>query len=268
MEKSAVLTRSAREGSIALEPLEKVRILGVDIHVLDMAQAVERIASMVEAGGPFQVVTPNVDHIMRVRKNAAFREVYENADLVVADGAPVVWASRFLGKPLPERVAGSDLTPLLCEMAAKKGYSVYLMGGKPGAAEKSAEILEQRYKGLKVAGYSCPPFGFEKDPETNARIIEEIKKAGPHLLFVAVGSPKQDIWIYKHKEELGVPVSMGVGATLDFIAGIVKRAPRFMQRMGLEWLWRFFSEPGRLWKRYFIDDMPFFFLVLKQKVRG
>ncbi len=257
--------KDARRG--VLPPRDLVRILEIQVDRVTMDQALERISSMVRAGGPFQVLTPNVDHVMRALKDPAFREIYRDGDLVVADGAPLVWASRFLGDPLPERVAGSDLTPRLCALAAERGFSVFFMGGLPGSARAAAEILREKHPSLRVAGWDPAPLGFDKDPDLSRELEEKIRKAGPDLLFVALGSPKQDAWIHEHKDRLGVPVSMGVGATLDFISGKVKRAPLFFQRAGLEWFWRLLSEPRRLWKRYLLDDMPFFWHILRERFR-
>ena len=233
-----------------------------------MEQALERVDAMVRAGGPFQVLTPNVDHVMRALHDPVFAGIYKEGDLVVADGAPLVWASRFLGDPLPERVAGSDMTPRLCGLAADRGYSVFLMGGLPGSAEAAAGVLQDRNPGLKVAGWDPAPVGFDKDPKLSLALEEKIRGAAPDLLFVALGSPKQDVWIHRNKEKLGVPVSMGIGATLDFVSGKVKRAPRFFQKTGLEWFWRLLCEPKRLWKRYLLDDMPFFWHIMKEKFQG
>ena len=247
-----------------LPPRDLVRILDLAVDRVTMAEALDRLDLMVKVGGPFQVLTPNVDHIMRVRKDPEFRRVYEEGDLVVADGTPLVWASRLLGDRLPERVSGSDLVPCLCGLAAKYGYSVYLMGGQPGAAAASSRILQVKYPGLRIAGHACPPLGFHLDPAVNKGFLEHIRKAKPDLLFVALGAPKQEIWIHRHKVELGVPVSIGVGATLDFIAGIVKRAPRFTHRLGVEWLWRLLCESRRLWRRYLVNDLPFVWKIAGQ----
>jgi len=246
---------------------ERVDILGVLVDRLDMTGALAAAAALIRSGGPAQVVTPNVDHLMRCRRGGEFARLYRDADLVVADGMPLVWASRLLGRPLPERVAGSDLMPRLCALAAEHKYPVYLMGGKPGSAETCARILPQHHPGLVVAGWNCPDFGFENDPEVNGRLIEDIRSTAPAILFVGVGSPKQDIWIYRHRQELGVPLALGIGATIDFLSGAVKRAPAFTHRIGMEWLWRLLCEPRRLWRRYLVDDLPFFWLLARQWAR-
>jgi len=175
-----------------------------------------------------------------------------------------VWAARLLGKPLPERVSGSDLFPGLCKAAAGTGLRIFLLGGREGAAEEAARILEQRYPGLLFAGTYAPPFGFEKDPAENERAIAAVRAAGPDILFVALGAPKQEIWMYENRERLGVPVLVGVGAAFDLVAGMVRRAPKWMRKAGLEWLHRALLEPRRLGRRYATTNPRFIALVLRQ----
>jgi N-acetylglucosaminyldiphosphoundecaprenol N-acetyl-beta-D-mannosaminyltransferase len=246
---------------------DRIDILGVAIDRVTMAEALERIDRMVRAGVSHVVLTPNVDHIMLVQRDQKFRELYRRGDLVLADGTPVVWASRYLRNPLPERVPGSDLTPILAAHAAERGHSVYFMGGQPGAAESTARILSERHPKLRVAGHACPPVGFDRDPFADSAMVDEIRAAAPDILFVALGAPKQEFWIDRHHEALGVPVSIGIGASLDFVAGIVPRAPRWTHGIGAEWLWRLLKEPRRLWRRYLVDDLPFVGLVLRQRRR-
>jgi len=214
----------------------------------------------------YTVVTPNVDHIVQLQKNADLKKVYKDAALVLADGMPLLWAAKFLGTPLKEKISGSDLFPKLCEVAARKGYKLFFCGGREGAADAAKAVLEQKNLGLNVVGTYCPPFGFENDEEENNKIIAMIKDSKPDILFVGLGAPKQEKWIHKYKEKYQVPVSIGIGVSFEFIAGMVKRAPVWMQKAGLEWFWRLMMEPGRLWKRYLIDDMQFFGLVFKQKM--
>jgi N-acetylglucosaminyldiphosphoundecaprenol N-acetyl-beta-D-mannosaminyltransferase len=241
------------------------RICGVDIHGVTMAEAVERIGRLVEGRTPSIVVTPNVDHVVRFQGDREFQRAYAEAALVLADGAPLLWAGRLLGAPLPERVAGSDLFPELCRAAAERGHRLFFLGGRPGAAEGAAEVMRRAHPGIAITGTSCPPFGFEHDPEENARIVEAVRSAAPDILFVGLGSPKQEKWILANRSLLGVPVSIGVGVTFEFVAGMVRRAPLWMQTAGLEWLWRLIMEPRRLWRRYLVEDTRFLWLVLGQK---
>lgn len=244
-----------------------VDMLGIKIHRVTMSEAIEQVDEMVRVGGSYQVLTPNVDHVMLYSKDELFRCVYDNGDLIVADGMPLVWASKLFGDPLPERVTGSDMMPQLCELAARREYKIYIMGGQIDSAVKASKKLTTLYPGLNVVGTSCPAFGFENDMEMNQRIIKDINHSKPDILFVAIGTPKQEKWIFNYKNDLDVTVLIGVGATIDFLAGAVKRAPRFTHKIGMEWLWRLMCEPRRLWRRYLINDMPFLWKVLSKKIR-
>lgn len=250
----------------SLSAKEKILIAGVRIDNVTMAQAVSRIENLIQKKDPAFVVTPNVDHVVRFQSSAGFKQIYARAALVLPDGMPLIWAGAFLGRTFKERVSGADLVPALCPMAVQKGYKLFFLGGRTGAAESAAKKLEQKFPGIQIVGVYSPPFGFEHDLNENAAIVESIKKAAPDILLVGLGSPKQENWIKDHLEEMRVPVSIGVGVTFEFIAGMVKRAPLFMQRSGFEWLWRLCQEPARLWKRYLIADPYFFWLILKQKL--
>jgi N-acetylglucosaminyldiphosphoundecaprenol N-acetyl-beta-D-mannosaminyltransferase len=230
-----------------------------------MDEAVERIETLMRRRAPAYVVTPNVDHIVKVEHNAAFKAAYDNASMVLADGMPLLWAGRFLKTPIRQKVSGSDLFPRFCEVAAARGHKLFFLGGLPGAVERSAELLSQRHPGLNVVGMHCPPMGFENDPVENRRTIDMIKASGADLLFVGLGTPKQELWIWRHHVETGVPVSIGIGASFDFIAGMQKRAPLFMQKLGFEWFWRLALDPKRMYRRYLIDDPEFFLLIWRQR---
>jgi N-acetylglucosaminyldiphosphoundecaprenol N-acetyl-beta-D-mannosaminyltransferase len=186
----------------------------------------------------------------------------QDADLASADGMPLVWGARLLDVPLKGRVTGADLVPLLAERAAQKGYSIYFLGAAPGVAVAAADILQLRYPGLKVAGVYSPPV--QPVLDMAGPMLEAIQAARPDILLVAFGNPKQEKWIGMYKRQLGVPVMMGVGGTLDFIAGLTRRAPAWMQRSGLEWLYRLLNEPGRLWRRYAGDFLVFGFFFARQ----
>jgi N-acetylglucosaminyldiphosphoundecaprenol N-acetyl-beta-D-mannosaminyltransferase len=244
----------------------KVIILNVKVGNFTTDEAIKRIEVLIKEGKPEYVVTPNVDHIVKLQNDAEFRQIYENASLVLADGMPLIWAARFLGTPLKGKISGSDLFPKLCRVAAKKGYKLFLLGGREGAALKAAEVLRDRYPDIQIVGTYSPPFGFENDNKENDKIFRMIRDPKPDILFVGLGAPKQERWIYKYRNEYKVPVSIGVGVSFEFVSGMVKRAPLWMQRGGLEWFWRLMMEPKRLWKRYLIDDPIFFWLVFKQKL--
>jgi N-acetylglucosaminyldiphosphoundecaprenol N-acetyl-beta-D-mannosaminyltransferase len=178
-----------------------------------------------------------------------------------------MWASRILGQPIRERICGSDLFVHLAGVAAEKGYKLFFLGGKPESARKSADILIRKHPDVRIVGVYSPPFGFEKDVRENKKAVELVRNAQPDILLVGLGTPKQEKWINRHYRQTGVPVSIGIGAGFDFTAGIVKRAPLWIRRCGFEWLWRLTLEPVRLGKRYLVDDLEFFLLVLKQKWR-
>jgi N-acetylglucosaminyldiphosphoundecaprenol N-acetyl-beta-D-mannosaminyltransferase len=191
-------------------------------------------------------------------RDPKFRETYSDACLALPDGMPIILASRVLGRPLRQKLSGSDMVPALCSFAAREGFSVYFLGGTPGTAEDTAQIMAQRNPGLRVAGHFCPDYGFEKDPAEIARINEIVAAAQADICFVALGSPKQELWMHANYLPAGAMIYMGVGATFDFISGRVRRAPRIVQKAGFEWLWRVAMEPRRLWRRYLVEDLVFF----------
>jgi N-acetylglucosaminyldiphosphoundecaprenol N-acetyl-beta-D-mannosaminyltransferase len=221
----------------------------VPLASLTLAEAVAVVSDLIEAGDPSYFITAPTHYAMLTHQNPDLMVINRRAAFIVADGAPLVWASRWQGSPLPERVAGSDLVFELSAAAAQKGYRLFLLGGAEGVAEEAAQRLGARYPGLQVVGTECPPFrGLTAEQEEV--LIARIREARPDLLFVAFGQPKGERWIHRHLDRLGVPVSVQVGASLDFIAGRVRRAPRWMQRTGLEWAFRLGQEPRRLAARY------------------
>jgi len=244
--------------------LDTVNILGVNVHRTDMSGALELIAELVRRRKPSLVVTPNVDHIMQLRHNPDFRKVYARASLVVADGVPLLWASRLFRKPLPGRINGTDLFEALCRRACEKGFSVFLLGGADDDARIAADVLKIRHPALRIAGTYAPPMHFEKCEAENRKAVRAVREAKPDILFCGLGAPKQEFWAANNIEETNAIVSIGVGVSFSLVAGTIKRAPLWFQRAGLEWFWRIFQEPGRLWKRYLLRDMPFIFLVLAE----
>src|ERR1035438_6824570 len=247
--------------------MSRVDILGTRVDNVSMAESLGRIATAVESDVYAYAVTPNVDHVMRLRRDGYFRKIYESADLVVPDGVPLVWASRLLGKSLKERVNGTDLFENACELAAERGYKLYLLGGNPGAAMKAGACLRIKYPTLRIVGSLCPEFGFDEDPSQNSKIQDQIRQSGADILFVGLGAPKQEQWIYQYARGSGVRFAVGIGISFSFVAGELSRAPVWMQRSGLEWLWRLISEPRRLWKRYLVEDMPFLLLILVASIQ-
>lgn len=243
----------------------RINICGVMIDNYSMKETIEAIDALILKNEPSFFVTPNVDHIIKLQTNSEFRNIYKQAALVLVDSAWVMLAGEFLKTPFKEKLSGSDIMPELCRHSAQKGYKLFLLGGREGAAAKAKEMLEIQHPSINIVGAYCPPFGFEKEEAENKKIVEMIKASKPDILFVGLGAPKQENWIYKYHKEINVPVSCGIGVTIEFMAGRVKRAPVWMQKVGLEWFWRLLMEPGKLWKRYLIEDLPFFWLLLKQK---
>jgi len=240
-----------------------IAILGVPIDNVTTAEAVLAIEQMVASRRPHYLVTANVDFLVQSQSDLELRHILADAHLVLCDGTPVMWASRLLGNRLPERVAGADLVPALLRIAADKKQRVFFLGATPESAEKAVFRLERELPSLVIAGHYSPPFSALQDMD-HEEIKRRIREAQPDFLFVAFGCPKAEKWIAMHYRELGVPVVAGVGATIDFLAGRVKRAPRWMQRAGMEWLFRLIQEPGRLWRRYARDFWVFGWRILAQ----
>ncbi|MDZ4659684.1 MAG: WecB/TagA/CpsF family glycosyltransferase [Bythopirellula sp.] len=249
--------------------LNSISLFGMKIHAVDMPSAVETVLSWcrdTKKTACRYVVTPNVDHAVMFQTRGDLRQAYADAALVLADGAPVVWASRLLRRALPERVAGSDLVPALFERTAavQQPLRVFLLGAAPGVGQRAAAKISQRWSNLEVVGVYSPPLGFENDPAENKKILSLIAEAEPQLLLVGLGAPKQELWVQRHANELQAKVVLCVGATIDFLAGEKARSPLWMRRLGLEWLHRLSSEPTRLAKRYFRDAWIFPQLVWRE----
>jgi N-acetylglucosaminyldiphosphoundecaprenol N-acetyl-beta-D-mannosaminyltransferase len=234
---------------------QRVEIGSVLIDSVDLAGAIRRLRAFLSSDAPHQIVTANLDFLSIADRNPAFRDAINDADLAVADGMPLVWVSRLRGQALPERINGVDLVDAGCKLAAETDHSVFLLGAAPEVTEAAARTLQARYPGLQIAGAYSPPFG-PLDEDESERIVKLIQRAAPELLFVALGAPRQDPWIRENLDRLPVRVAIGVGCVFDLLAGKVSRAPVWMQRSGLEWAFRLAQEPGRLWRRYFVDDLP------------
>lgn len=248
---------------------ERVPVGGIAFDNVTMAEAVARIILYVQkADHPCHICTGNLDHLVMLHKDPEFRAIYNEADLVLADGMPVLWLSR-LNRHIPslqERVAGSDLLWELGRVSAMNGLRLFFLGGAPGSAELAAEAVCARYPGAQICGRYCPPFeSFGSDTEQK-RIEEIVRAAAPDILLVGLGAPKQEKWIAAHKHRLGIPVSIGVGGSFEMAAGIFRRAPVWAQRSGLEWVYRLIQDPGRLWRRYLCSDLPFFARLLWQTI--
>ncbi len=239
-----------------------VRILGVRVDAVTFDGMLDRIGAWILESGSHQVCTVNPEFVMEARRNAAFAAVLEAADLCIPDGVGLLWAAKHLGHRLPERVTGSDGVPMIAARAAKQGWRLFLLGAAPGVAARAGERLAELHPSLQVVGaYSGTPADADA-PE----IIARIAAVRPDILFVAYGAPKQDLWIARHSAALGVPVMMGVGGSLDFVVGAQKRAPKWLQQLNLEWLYRLIVQPWR-WRRQMA--LPRFVLaVIKEKYLG
>lgn len=235
--------------------MARIKFMNTNIDNLTMAETLHEIDKLIQKKNCSYVVTPNVDHIVRLEKDVELQKVYKNASLILTDGKPLIWISKWYKTPIKEKISGSDLFPKVCELAANKNYTMYLLGAAEGVADTAAKNLMKKYPGLNVVGTYSPPFGFEKNEQEMNKIKTQIQEVHPDILIVGLGCPKQEKFMYYHCKELGVPISFGLGASIDFEAGNIKKAPKWMSNHGLEWLYRFSKEPKRLFKRYFVDDL-------------
>jgi N-acetylglucosaminyldiphosphoundecaprenol N-acetyl-beta-D-mannosaminyltransferase len=235
----------------------RIRLAEVWIHPVTQAQVIDHILDSLAAGRGGWVITPNLDQLRLCHERPELREMYTRADLVLPDGMPLLWASRVQGTPLPQRVAGSELIFTLTAAAAKAGRSVYLLGGNPCSADRAAARLQELNPTLRMAGTHCPPYGFENNPAQVRELTDALVAAQPDIAFVGLGFPKQERLIDTLRPLLPQTWFLGVGVSFSFVAGEIKRAPLWVQRMGLEWVHRMCQEPGRLFKRYVIHDLPF-----------
>ena len=245
--------------------LNRMGFMNTYVDNVTEKEAIAHIEKCIATRKIGHVITPNVDQIVRIEKDPYFKEICDHAELLLVDGHPLIWISKWYGQPIKEKICGSDLVPLLCKVASKKGYRVFLLGAAEGVAAKAAGILKKDYPGIQIAGTYSPPFGFEKDKEELEKINTMLLNSKADLLFVGMGVPKQDRFIYENMEKYRIPMSFSIGATIDFIAGEQKRAPRWMTDHGIEWFYRLFSDPKRMFKRYIVDDMEIFRLAWKYR---
>jgi N-acetylglucosaminyldiphosphoundecaprenol N-acetyl-beta-D-mannosaminyltransferase len=252
-----------------LRPSVRNRV-GVGHALIDdcsFEQACDAIVAHARSGGrPSFVTTANAQHIVLLETDKRLQEIYNRADLIVPDGYSLLLAARFSGRSLRERITGVDMFKSLCGLAARHGLHVFLLGGRPNAANLAADVLSKRWPELRITTF-CPPMGFEKSEKGLEETAEAIRAAKPDMLFVALGAPKQEYWIHDHGLQLSVPILMGVGGTFEMVAGLVSRAPVWMQRTGLEWLHRLCLEPRRMWRRYLIGNLIFGAIVVRQRAR-
>lgn len=245
--------------------MEKQNLLNTYVNNVDMKEALESINEMIIQKRSAYVVAINVDVIVKIESDNYLKEITDNADMVIVDGKPLIWISRFYNRPIKAKISGSDLVPQICEYAVKKKYSIFIIGGKEGIAEKAKKNLERDLPGIKVVGTYAPPFGFENNEVELNKINELINDAKPDILIVCFGCPKQEKWIYENYKKYYATVSICAGATVDFLAGNVNRAPKWVSDNGFEWLFRFIQEPKRLFRRYFIEDIKIINIVWKYR---
>ncbi|MES2149182.1 MAG: WecB/TagA/CpsF family glycosyltransferase [Pseudomonadota bacterium] len=242
----------------------RITMMGCQVDNLTMAETIEKIDGFVRSGLPHQHVVVNVDKLVKASRDAELRRVINDCALVNADGMPVVWASRLLGVPLKERVAGVDLFDALIRRASEQGWRVFLLGAREEVLQALQQRYRQQYPTLQLAGMRN---GYWQGEAGDEAVAEEIRNSRPDLLFVALGSPKKEQFLRRYLARMQVPFAMGVGGSFDVASGRVKRAPLWMQQWGLEWFYRFLQEPRRMFRRYFIDDMAFIWLLIKEAAR-
>lgn len=261
----SLLVFNARRTFLWRVTMEKQEFLNTYINNITMQEALDNIEKMIKSKKKSYIVAVNVDVIMKIEEDQKLKKISDDADLTLVDGKPLIWISKLKKKPIKEKISGSDLVPKVCELSAKKNYSIFIIGGKEGIAAKAKEELEKKYSKINIIGTYSPPMGFEKDKKETNKINSMISKAKPDVLIVCFGCPKQEKWIYDNIDKYDAKVSICAGATVDFLAGNVKRAPKWMSEHGLEWFYRFLQEPKRLFKRYFVDDVKIIKLIRKYK---
>jgi N-acetylglucosaminyldiphosphoundecaprenol N-acetyl-beta-D-mannosaminyltransferase len=243
---------------------ERVTILDCPIDNLTMSETIKRVNDLIIEGGVHQHVVVNVDKLVKLRNDENLKEIISSCDIINADGMPLVWASRFLGNRLKERVTGIDLMERLIKLASKKKYRIFFLGARKNVVKKVVNVFKNKYHNLEITGYRDGYWAAEEE-NTVARLIKNSK---PDILFVAISSPKKEVFLNNYLDYMNVPFVMGVGGSFDVIAGLIKRAPEWMRNSGLEWLYRLVQEPRRMWKRYLIGNSIFIWCVIKEVFRN
>lgn len=243
----------------------KEQFLNTYINNVTMDETIENIEYIIQNKKKSYIVPINVDVLMKIENDEKLKRIIDEADMVLVDGKPLIWISKIKKNQIKEKVSGSDLVPKLCEISNKNGYSIFIIGGKEGVAKAAKQKLEEKYSNINIVGTYSPPFGFENDQEELNKINKMISSVKPDLLFACFGCPKQEKWIYDNYNKYEATVSICAGATVDFLAENIKRAPKWMSDCGLEWFYRFLQEPKRLFRRYFIDDIKIIKLLFKYR---
>lgn len=240
--------------------MNRINFWGFPVDNLSLEEALQQIEGFIRTGKPQQHVAINVDKIIKMRKDPQFRKTIAGCDLITIDGQPLIWASKLLGRPIKERFGGLDIMNGIIPRAVDKGYRIYLLGAREEVVKKVVEHYKLKFPSLRIVGWRDGYWEARKEE----KMVTEIKNVKPDILFVAISSPKKEVFLQKYLRKMDVPFVMGVGGAFDIIAGVTKRAPKWMQRCGLEWLFRLCQEPRRLWKRYLLEDPIFLWLVLKE----
>lgn len=248
-----------------MKDMEKQRLLNTYVNNVSMAEALDIICDLVDSKKKSYVVAINVDVVIKMEKDEYLKRITDRADLTIVDGKPLVWFASWHRRPVKAKISGSDLVPELCRVAERKGYTVFIIGGKDGTAEKAKANLKKELNNINIVGTYAPPMGFEKDEAELARINTMISEAHPDILIACFGCPKQEKWVYENYRKYDAKITICAGATVDFLAGEISRAPRWMSEHGLEWIYRLAQEPKRLFRRYLIEDIKIFGLVWKYR---
>ncbi len=245
--------------------MTKQPLLNTYVDNVSMKEAIQAIDRMIVENEKSYVVPINVDVVVKIEKDVYLKEIVEKANMILVDGKPLMWIAKWCKKPVKAKISGSDLVPELCSYAVKRSYSIFIIGGQEGIAERAKQNLNKKLPGINIVGTYAPKFGFENNRKELEKINDLISAAHPDLLIVCLGCPKQEKWIYENYQKYDAKVSICAGATVDFLAGNINRAPYWMREHGLEWFYRFLKEPKRLFKRYFIDDVKILKLIWKYK---
>lgn len=247
-----------------MSAIPRIHVGPLPVDAVTTGQALDVVESLVERGEGGAVFTPNVDHVVLAHEDERMRAAYARVSLSLVDGMPLLWASHLMQAALPEKVSGSDFVPPLLARAAERGWRVYFLGGASQVGLRARDRLRETLPALQVVGVDAPFIDVDDPPERREAVLAPIRAARPHLVLVALGAPKQEIWIDRARDALRPAVLLGVGASLDFVAGTLPRAPGWMSRAGLEWLFRLSREPRRLWRRYLVRDPKFLLIVARQ----
>lgn len=258
--------RAGSSGGDAGPP--RVALAGLLIDNLDLSETVDRLEAALKNASREVVLTPNVDHLVRFRRDLPFQRAYNAATMRLADGMPLLWMARVLGRPLKARVTGADLLPALCKMAARRQHSVFLFGGRDDVAVRAAIQLKRRYPGLRISGTHSGENAVREDGSGGADALSAVMRARPDILFVGLGTRRQELWVHRNARRLRCGVIVCCGGAIDVAAGVKRRAPLWVQHAGMEWLWRLLHEPRRLWRRYLVDDLPFISILLREMWRA